>query len=184
MAENNTVEREYIEERELTESEKLDYVRENEDDLLRGLLEAADYASNEEMTFNISRNGRTYFSFTVHPLSEEKMWQIRKKYTKYVKNRRAGIRQAEELDVAKFRCSVIYNSTIESDKAKMWDNKKLWESLRKKGHNIINALDVIEAVLLPGEKDRIMNAIDTLSGYDEDEDDIGTENKQIDLAKN
>ena len=63
---------------------------------------------------------------------------------------------------------MIYNSTIPEDQEKLWDNKQLWEGLRKQGKYIVNALDVIDAVLLPGEKDRIMDELDQLGGYDED----------------
>lgn len=170
MEENKIVEKDF------TEEETKQHILQNEDSILQGMLAAADYASNEEMTLNIVRNGKHYFSFSIHPLSEDMMHQIRKKYTKYVKNRKAGINVAEELDVAKFRSSVIYNSTIESDKEKLWDNKRIWEGLRKQGKSVVNALDVIESVLLQGEKERIMTAIDQLCGYNEDE--------QIETAKN
>ena len=163
-------------EKDFTEEETKQHILENETSLLEGLLAAADYASNEEMTFDITRNGKHYFSFSVHPLSEEDMLKIRKKYTTYTKNSRAGIKVAEELDVAKFRCSMIYNSTVERDKEKIWENKALWEGLRKQGKNIVTALDVIEALLLPGEKDKIMESLDKLGGYDED--------AQIEAAKN
>ena len=84
---------------------------------------------------------------------------------------------AGELDAAKYRSSVIYNSTVEEDKEKLWDNKKIWEGLRAQGKPIVNALDVIEAVLLPGEKDKIMEMIDELNGYD-------NEDLKIQTAKN
>lgn len=181
MAEKNVIEKEF------TEEETEQQVLQNEDNLLDGLLAAADYAVNETMTFDITRKGVKYFSFTVHPLSEEMMFKIRKKYTNYVKNKRAGIKVAEELDVAMFRCSVIYNSTVERDKERIWDNKILWEGLRKKGFVIVNALDVIEALLLPGEKDMIMTNLDKLGGYtddDEEDDDLDLESKRIKTAKN
>ena len=38
-----------------------------------------------------------------------------------------------------------------------------------KGICIINALDVIDAVLLPGEKDRIMDIIDDVNGFNNEE---------------
>lgn len=58
--------------------------------------------------------------------------------------------------------------------------------MEQKGHTIVNALDVIEALLLPGEKDRIMEAIDRLGGYadDDEEEIIGDEDKRIETAKN
>lgn len=175
---------ENIKEEDFTEEETMQQIRENEDSLLESLLAAADYAANEEMIFEIRRGGKFFFAFTIHPISEDTIQQIRKKYTNYAKNRRTGTRVADELDVAKFRCSVIYNSTIDKDKEKIWDNKELQESLRRKGYHIINALDVIETVLLPGEKDKIMEAIDRLGGYGDDEDDMSDEEKQIETAKN
>lgn len=76
---------------------------------------------------------------------------------------------ADELDVPKYRASLIYNSTIEEDKAKLWDNPVVKKGLEAKGICIINALDVIDAVLLPGEKDRIMDIIDEFNGYNNEE---------------
>lgn len=166
----------FEEDDEMTEEEQIEEIRNNEDSLLERLLSAADYASNEEVTIDIRRpDGKDptkfvdYFSFRVHPLSEDDLHQIRKKYTKYTRNRRnGGPKQAEELDVAKYKCSVIYNSTISEDQEKIWDNRKLWKGLERQGHVIVNALDVIETILLPGEKEKIMDALDKLGGYDED----------------
>lgn len=173
-------------EKEFSQDETQQQIRENEDAFLEGLLAAADYAANEEMTFEINRGGKKFFSFTVTPLSEKTLHEIRRKYTSYEKNKRLGIKVAGELDTAKYRSSVIYNSTIDSDKEKIWDNKNLQETLKGKGYHIINALDVIEALLLPGEKEKIMEALDRLGGYTDDEDEgfIGDEEKRIETAKN
>ena len=128
-----------------------------EDDFLSGLLDAASYADEETKTIEIWRKGKFFFKFDIHPISEELQNDIRKKYTKYAKNRRQGIKVAEELDSPSFRLSLIYNSTVERDQAKLWDNKKVAQGLEAQGKTIINALDVIKAVLLPGEIDRIMD---------------------------
>ena len=160
-----------------TEMDEREMYRENEDNFLEGLLAAADDAANDTVKVDIVRDDKHYFSFSIHPLSEEQLFEIRKKYTKYEKNRRAGIKVAGEVDTAKYRSSVIYNSTVPADQQKIWDNKKLWEGLRKQGKVIVNALDVVEALLKPGEKDRVMEAIDDLSGY-------GTEDLQVETAKN
>lgn len=142
---------------ELTEEEKEDMIIKNEEDYLEGLLAAADDAANDIKKIDIIRNERKYFSFRIHSLSDEMLKDIRKKYTKYTKNRRQGIRVADELDLPKYRASLIYNSTTEEDQAKLWDNPAVKKGLEAKGICIINALDVIDAVLLPGEKDRIMD---------------------------
>ena len=56
-----------------------------------------------------------------------------------------------------------------TDKAKLWDNPAVKKGLEAKGICIINALDVIDAVLLPGEKDRIMDIIDDVNGFNNEE---------------
>ncbi len=150
---------------EMTSEEEQEYYRENEKDFLESLLEAADFVTDEVKEIQIIRKGTVAFSFRVHTLSEEEVNDIRKKYTKYAKNKRNGVRVAEEVDTAKYRSSLIYNSTIDEDKKKIWDNRTLWKALEAKGRVIINALDVINTMLLPGEKDRIIDTLDDLNGY-------------------
>jgi hypothetical protein len=54
---------------------------------------------------------------------------------------------------------------VESDQKKFWENKKLWKGLEAKGKVILNALDCINATLLPGEIDYIIDELDTLNGF-------------------
>ena len=56
--------------------------------------------------------------------------------------------------------------TAKEDRDKLWDNKSVWDALNDKGCQIMNGLDVIEYTLKSGEKDKIIEAIDKLSGYD------------------
>lgn len=167
-----------IEEEEtmLSEEEQKQELLENEDAMLQALFDSADYVKGETRTFEITRYGKVYFTFTVTPLSEAMVTDIRKKYTRYTKNKRMGTKVAEEVDTPKYKSSLIYNSTIPEDKERIWDNRRLWEGLRKKGINIVNALDVVDAILLPGEKTMIIEELDNLSGYDE--------NSQIETVKN
>ncbi len=57
-------------------------------------------------------------------------------------------------------------ATVDEDREKLWDNKQIWEALRKRGFQIMNGLDVIEYSLKAGEKDRVLEVIDEISGYD------------------
>lgn len=141
----------------------------NEQDYLQGLLEAADFVEEETKTLQIVRHGKTLFSFRIRPLTDEETHDIRKKYTKYERNKRTGMKMATGMDQTKFRSSLIYNSTIEEDKERLWNNKEAQNALKRKGKHIINALDVIDSVLLPGEKDMILNEIDEISGYEKEE---------------
>ena len=154
---------------ELTEEEKNEMILENEDDYLEGMLAAAEDVEEYVQKIDVIRKGRVFFSFKIHSVSDELLKDIRKKYTKYTKNRRQGIKVADELDMPKYRASLIYNSTVGEDGKKIWDNPIVKKGLEKKGKCIINALDVIEYVLLPGEKDRIMDIIDDINGYNNEE---------------
>lgn len=93
------------------------------------------------------------------------------------------IKFAEETDNAKFRSSLIYHATVEEDRTKLWDNQQVWDGLRKQGVLVVTALDVIEAVLLGGEKDRVIDEINKLSGFDS-ENLEEVENKMEETAKN
>jgi hypothetical protein len=62
---------------------------------------------------------------------------------------------------------LIHTATVDEDKAKLWDNKKLWDRL-----NVLSGIDVIDKVLLPGEKDAVIEKINEISGYAEDEEDV------------
>ena len=107
-------------------------------------------------------------------LSDDDMYEIRKKYTKYAKNKRTGMKVTDGMDNAKFRSSLIYNATVAEDQEKLWNNKNIQEALRQKGKKIINALDVIEAALLPGEKEKVLTTLDELCGYNTEEDKVNT----------
>ena len=154
-----------------------------ENDFISGMLAAAAYKNDELRQINITSDGKLYFSFKVHALGEEEANKCRKKYTKYVRNKQIGIKFAEETDTAKFRSSLIYHATVEEDRIKLWDNQQVWEGLRKQGVLVVTALDVIEAVLLGGEKDRVIDEINKLSGFDS-ENLEEVENKMEEAAKN
>jgi hypothetical protein len=91
------------------------------------------------------------------------------------------VRVANDVDSPSYRASLIYNSTIDEDKRKLWDNDRLKQGLTRQGKSIINALDVINTVLRPGEIDYIISILDQVNGFDTDEI---TATGDIDLAKN
>ena len=65
--------------------------------------------------------------------------------------------------MAKFRSWLIYAATVDEDRAKTWDNKQAQEAL-----GVLQGVDMIDAVLLSGEKDRIIDRINEISGYGDD----------------
>lgn len=156
-------------------------IRSNEDDFIQGLIDAAQFSDEETQRIEIIREGRLYFAFSIRPLSSEEYEKCRKKHTKYVRNRQLGMKMPEGTDRVKYQSALIYEATINDDKVKLWDNRKVWDALNAKRDHIINGLDVIESVLKAGEKDKILEAIDKLSGYDNNLEEI---NSLEDVAKN
>ena len=88
------------------------------------------------------------------------------KHTRYVRNKQLGMRLPENTDKVKYQSAIIYEATVDEDKEKLWDNRKVWNALNAKKDRIMNGLDVIEYTLKAGEKDKILEAIDKLSGYE------------------
>lgn len=163
------------EEIEMREEESRQQMRVFEEDFIQGLIDAAGYSQNDTQRIEIVRNGKLYFAFSIHPLSEDEYERCKKKWTKYVRNKQFGMKLPEETNSVKYRAALIYTATIKEDQAKLWDNKMIWEALRDKGLQILSGLDVIEYCLKAGEKDKILECIDTLSGY---------ENNLEEVAKN
>ncbi len=138
----------------------------NEEDFIQGLIDAAGFVSEETQRIEIVREGRLFFAFRIRPLSSEEYEKCRRKHTKYVRNKQLGMKMAEDTDRVKYQSALIYEATVEEDRKTLWDNRKVWNALNAKKDRIMNGLDVIEYTLKAGEKDKILEAIDKLSGYE------------------
>ena len=82
----------------------------------------------------------------------------------------------EDTDTVKYNSEIIYQATVAEDRAKTWDNKGLWSKLNDAGHDILTGTDVIDIVLKSGEKERIINEIDKLSGYNGNFEEVTVKN--------
>jgi Phage XkdN-like protein. len=163
-----SIKEENVEVKEFTKEETKNQTMLYENDFINGLLAAADYRTSEEerQKIEIIRNEKLYFAFSIRPLGEEEYDKCKSKHTKYVRNKQLGIKLPEDTNTVKYRAALIYQATIEADRELLWDNKKVWSTLNDKGHQVLNALDVIEVTLRSGEKDAVIAAIDRLSGYE------------------
>lgn len=163
-----------------TSEETTNQLRVSEEDFLQGLIDAASYAEDENQTkvIEIIRPGkikgekRLMFRFSVKPLSEREYNECKKKHTKYVRNRSLGVKMPEDTDSVKYRAEIIYRATVPEDRKKLWDNKEAWEALRDKGMQILSGLDMIEYCLVAGEKDRVIDVIDSISGYSDNLEEV------------
>lgn len=155
---------------EATELTKEDILM-NEADILKGLFEAADFKTNTDNWRNIQikRNGRVLFVFRIRPLSEEEIGVCRKQATKYMPNP-AGKQYPKieaDVDYVKLRSHKILSATVDEDRTKTWGNKALKDRL-----NLLQDIDVVDTVLMAGEKDWVADVIDEISGYGMTRDDF------------
>lgn len=163
-----TEEKAQVEERDFTEEQNKAQTRMFENDFISGLIAAAGFRTDEaeQKHIEIIRNGVLFFAFDIRALGEEEYNKCKTKHTKYVRNKQLGIKLPEDTNTVKYRCAIIYQATVEKDRAKLWDNKQIWDALNNKGLQIMNGLDVIEYSLKSGEKEKVIEEIDKLSGYD------------------
>jgi len=147
-------------------------IRAKEEDFIQGLIDAAEFVSEETQRVEIIREGRLYFAFNIRPLSSQEYEKCKKKHTKYVRNKQLGMKLPEDTDRIKYQSALIYEATVDEDREKLWDNRKVWDALNAKKDRIMNGLDVIEYTLKAGEKDKILEAIDKLSGYDDNLEEV------------
>ena len=154
--------KEIIDNTELTQDEKKEIIRKNEDDILSALLTAANYRNDEDeaATVEIVRSKKLLFSFRIRPMSEEEYLKARNEHAVYRKNKATGGRTVDHVNTARYRSQLIYNATVEEDRAKLWDNREAWRKL-----NVVTGVDLIDVVLKSGEKEAVIDKLDEISGY-------------------
>lgn len=136
----------------------------NEDALLKGLMDAANTVKDDVRKVEISRNGKLFFAFHLTGLMEDEYAECREKATTYIRAKKlGGLKLPEDTDTTAYRSHLIYLATVPEDRKKLWDNKKAWDQLK-----VCNGPELIDRVLKAGEKEKIVDLIDELSGYDLD----------------
>lgn len=148
--------------------------KENKIDLVKGLLAAADFKNDESLQkkIQIQRKGKTYFSFRIRPLGEEEYLSARQHaVVKMANPNNPQLPPVEkEIKIEELSAWKIYYATVHADE--VWKNSEVIQNLEKKGYPVVTPVDVINAVLMAGEKDAIDTQIDIISGYYGDRDSI------------
>ena len=138
--------------------------KEAEYDLVKSLLEAAEFKTADEniTEVEIKRGGKFYFAVRVHPISDEDIRFARKKATVFMPNPENKKLPPVEKDFisTKFKSWVVYLATTEEDQEKIWVLKKFelqerWES--------------VGTLLTAGEKTKLFNLVLKISGLDDEE---------------
>lgn len=154
-----------------------DEVLMNEDKMINNLLRTSNFKEDEQYQrkVQIKRNGEDIAEFWIRPLTEKEIQECRKQASKYRQDPRGKLfgKIEIEIDAVKFRSYKILMATVDKGSGILWDNEKL-----KDGLGVLHSIDVIDKILIGGEKDRIADLIDEISGFGTDE--VGFE----EVAKN
>lgn len=146
--------------------------KEAEYDLVKALLEAADYknADDEITEVTISRNGKFLFVVHIHPISDKDVKFAQKKagvYKPNPANKKLGMIKIDQ-DSAKLASWLIYLATTEDDQNKIWGNKQVMST-----YGLMEPWESVDTLLKKGEKDKLLDEVFEISGINDDEDEEG-----------
>ena len=165
---NNAYEEPEVDVTDLVDEEGFpENVEDKQYDLVQGLLEAANYKEDKgsRQRIEVERDGKFLFAFTIRPLAEDELLNIRKLSAKYARNPAGKNLPKIETDVnwPQFKSRKIYAATIEEDQKKIWNNPTIKEKF-----DLIEGWEAVDILLPGGWKNAVSDAIDQLSGYDVD----------------
>lgn len=167
MAANN-------EERDITGLDQATDRKEAEYDLVKALLEASEFKTDEDAVqeVEIKRGGKYLFTVHLHPISEPDATMARKKSTVYMPNPNGKKLPPieKERNTAKFNSWLIYLATTEEDQEKIWGNRAIMEKF-----NLAQPYESIDCLLTLGEKQKLVELVMDLSGLSDDEEEINEE---------
>lgn len=160
---NSTYENEEI--AEATPEEIREELAFNEDEILKALTDKSQHDDHIEVIE--VKLGKARFTFRIRPLSEKEWDKCRERNTKYQKNRRlGGMRLPESTNTTGYHSDLIYTATVAEDKAKLWDNKRLWDAV-----NAVTGTDMVDKMIpYAGKKQAIIDRIEAISGFIDDEE--------------
>ena len=161
----NTMPEMYEEQTDGVEQPSQEQILMSESELLRGLIEAEKDSEASYERIQIRRNGKLKFEFRIRPISEDESLACHDHATKFAPRKRGQPKREIETNMSKFRSWLIYTATVDEDRAKLWDNKQAQQAF-----NVLQGVDLIDCVLLSGEKDRIIDRINEISGYSDEAD--------------
>lgn len=157
---------------------------EKEFDLIGGFLRAAEMIKGETTPIEIRRNGELLIKFNIHALTAHDLKAAKKKATTMMPNpankKLPPIEKSSDRVI--YESYLIYLATTAEDRANLWDNPEI-----KKQFNVMEGYELIDVALYAGEKSRIIDAIDTISGFDGDtfeNAETMAENENIETSKN
>ena len=143
--------------------------KEAEFDLVKNLLEAAEYKTSEDLIspVDIKRNGKLMFTIHVHPIGDADTAFARKKARKMGDNPQGKKFPKIQVDFnnTEFKSWLIYLATTEEDQQQIWGNPAIMKQF-----GLMQPVDSIDVLLTMGEKSRLIDIISEISGLDDEDD--------------
>jgi len=162
------------EEKDITGLDQATDRKETEYDLVKALLEASEFKTDEDAVqeVEIKRGGKYLFTVHLHPINEPDATMARKKSTVYMPNPNGKKLPPieKERNTAKFNSWLIYLATTEEDQEKIWGNRAIMEKF-----NLAQPYESIDCLLTLGEKQKLVELVMDLSGLSDDEEEINEE---------
>lgn len=160
-----------------------DMSAEEEFDIIANFLKAAEMVETVTKKIEIKRNGELLLRFRIRAVTGPDMRRAQKAATSYIPNpKMKKLKVESDRNQVIYESYLIYLATVEEDKKNYWDNQKLKEKF-----DVMQGYELIDKVLLPGEKDAVLDQINILSGYNLEDGDGEDEEKPLDdieIAKN
>ena len=143
-------------------------------DLVKSLLEAADYRNNENVItpVDIKRAGKFLFTVNIHPVGDQEVKAARKRATVMMPNPNNKKLPPIEKDFKSglFNSLIIYAATTDEDKVKIWGNKAIMDT-----YSLVEPHESIDVLLTAGEKAWLSDLVVDISGMNEDEVEVTKE---------
>lgn len=144
--------------------------KEAEYDLVKSLLEAAAFKTDESNITEVSieRGGKFLFMVRIHPLSDADVKQAKKHagiYRDNPTNKKLG-KVRVDTDDAKFGSWLIYLATVEADQEKIWSNPAIMKQF-----GLMQPWESVDCLLTTGEKARLLEQVFKISGLNDDDED-------------
>ncbi|MFI3254459.1 MAG: hypothetical protein R3Y63_09020 [Eubacteriales bacterium] len=149
---------------ENTENMTTEEVLENEGNLLSNLLELAKRKEDEAYFRKIEikgEKGEVKATFRLRPMSSEDVEKCSKQATRFVKQ--PSGKPEKEMNVRQFQSILIYEATVPEDQKNFWGNIEL-----KRALNVLDNFDMVDKLLLAGEKASVIEIINEMGGFSEE----------------
>lgn len=157
-----------------------DMSADEEFEIMAGFLKAVEMVETTTKKIEIRRNGELLLRFRVHAVTGPDMRKAQKAATSYIPNPKMKKQKIEnDRNPVVYESYIIYLATVDEDRKKYWDNPELQSRF-----DVMQGHELIDKALLPGEKDYVIDVINELSGYNNDDEDEEETRDDTEIAKN